>query len=260
MPRPAAAPPAGSIRRRFAATLAALGLAAAAAAADDGKAPAPDAPGLTLNQRFEALLERVKFEQKRLQTLEADFVQEKASEFLAAPETSRGSLAFKSPDRVRWEYRDPKPISLVIAGDVMLTWYRDVGRAERVKVGRQSSQVFQYLNASGSLESLLRYFRATVTFPGGGEPYRIELVPRFARVARRLATMTLWIDRALYLPVRVRYVEPNGDVTEYRLEQLRVNQPIPDARFVLELPPGVAVREIDLDGGRGGEAAADPPR
>lgn len=229
-------------------------------AASDDKVPQPDAPALSLSQRFEALLERVKYEQKRLRSLEADFVQEKASEFLATPETSRGSFAFASPDRVRWEYREPKPISLVIVDDVMLTWYRDVGRAERVKVGRQSSQVFQYLNASGSLESLLRYFRATVTFPPGREPYRIELVPRFARVARRLASMTLWIDRERFLPVRVRYVEPNGDVTEYRLENLRVNQPVPDARFVLELPPDVQVREIDLDGGRAGEAATDPPR
>jgi len=229
-------------------------------AGGDEKAPQPDAPGQTLNQRFEALLERVQFEQKRLRSLEADFVQEKASEFLATPETSRGSLAFASPDRVRWEYHEPKPISLVIVDDVMLTWYRDVGRAERVKVARQSSQVFQYLNASGSLEALLRYFRATVSFPPAGEPYRIELVPRFARVARRLASMTLWIDRQRFLPIRVRYVEPNGDVTEYRLENLRVNQPVPDARFVLDLPPDVPVREIDLDGGRAGEAAAEPPR
>lgn len=233
---------------------------AVAVAAEAEAAPSPEAEGLSLNQRFEALLERVKHEQKRLVTLEAEFVQEKASEFLAAPETSRGSLAFKSPDRVRWEYREPKPISLVIADETMLTWYRDVGRAERVKVGRLSSHVFQYLNASGSLESLLRYFRATVSFPGAGEPYRIELVPRFARVSRRLASMTLWIDRALFLPVRVRYVEPNGDVTEYRLEQVRVNEPVADERFALELPPGVQVREIDLDGGRGDAAAAEPPR
>jgi len=212
--------------------------------------PDPDAPGLTTPEKLDALIERVKEEQKRLTTLEADFTQERASEFLAAPETSRGTLSFASPDRVRWEYRSPKPISLVIHDEEMLTWYRDLGRAEKVKVGRLSTQVFQYLNASGSLESLLRYFRANVTFPPAGEPYRIELVPRFARVARRLASMTLWIDREIFLPVRVRYVEPSGDVTEYQLDNVRVNRPIPDERFRLELPPGIEVRELDLDAGR----------
>jgi hypothetical protein len=139
----------------------------------------------------------------------------------------------------------------------MLTWYRDLARAERVKVGRLSSQVLQYMNASHSLESLLHYFHATASFPAEAQPYKLELVPRFARVARRLASMTLWIDRALFLPVRVRYVEPNGDVTEYRLDDVRLNQPLPAERFELELPAGVEVREVDLDRGR--DRADDDP-
>jgi len=228
-----------------------LVLFASAARSAPGSPPDPDASGLALSVRFERLLERVKYEQKRLVSLEAEFVQEKSSGFLAAAETSRGTLSFASPDRVRWEYRAPKPITLVIRDEVMLTWYRDLGRAERVKVGRLSSQVFQYLNASGSLESLLRYFRATAAFPAGDEPYRIELEPRFARVAKRLASMTLWIDRRLFLPVRVRYVEPSGDVTEYRLDDVRINLDLPEDRFVLELPPDVEVHEIDLERGSG---------
>jgi outer membrane lipoprotein carrier protein len=210
-------------------------------------------------QRFEALVDRVQEEQKRVETLEAEFVQEKASEFLASPETSRGTVSFASPDRVRWEYRSPKPISLVIQGETMLTWYRDLGRAERIEVGRLSSQVLQYMNASHSLESLLHYFHATASFPEAPQPYKLELVPRFARVARRLASMTLWIDRASFLPVRVRYAEPNGDVTEYRLDELKLNRPLPADRFELDLPAGVEVREIDLDRGRRGGGAASPP-
>ena len=119
-----------------------------------------------------------------------------------------------------------------------------------MKVGRLSSQVFQYLNASSSLESLLRYFRANVSFPPASEPFKIELVPRFARVARRLASMTLWVDRKLFVPVRVRYVEPNGDTTDYRFENLSTNLPIPRERFELALPEGVPVKVVDLDKGR----------
>jgi outer membrane lipoprotein carrier protein len=224
--------------------------AASSAAGSPEPDPDPDAPGLSLGERFDRLLERVQIEQKQLETLEADFVQEKSSEFLAAPETSRGSFAFASPDRVRWEYAAPKPVSLVIHDDVMLTWYRDLGRAERVKVGRLSSQVLRYLNANSSLQSLLQHFTATATFPADGGPYRLELEPRFARVAKRLDSMILWVDRELFLPVRIRYVEPNGDVTEYRLENLRVNAPVAAERFRLDLPAGVEVREIDLDRGR----------
>ncbi len=229
-----------------------LALAAApAAVAADRAAPDPLAAGLTAGARLSALVERVKFEQKRLASLEAEFVQEKSSEFLAAPELSHGSFSYLRPERVRWEYREPKPITLVLDGDEMLTWYRDLGRAERVKVGRVSTQVFHYLNASGSLDSLLGYFSVTFAVPPPGEPWKLELAPRYARVAKRLSSMTLWVDPTLYLPTRVRYVEPNGDSTEYRLERLAPNAVIPESRFVVELPVGVEVRSVDLERRRG---------
>jgi len=243
-------------RLRLAALVALAGALAVAPMRADGDPPDPNRTGLTLNQRFEALLDRVQYEQSRLQSLSARFEQERSSEFLADKETSRGTVLFATPDRVRWEYDEPKPISLVIRGDEMVTWYRDLGRAERVRVERLSSQVLQYLSASGSLESLLKYFKARVTFPRDPEaPYEVALEPRFERVARRLAGMSLWIDRELYLPVQVRYEEPNGDVTEYRLLGVKVNGPLPDERFELDLPPDVEVREVDL--GKRGSAPPD---
>lgn len=39
---------------------------------------------------------------------------------------------------------------MVIREDEMLTWYKDLGKAEKVKVGRASSQVFRYLNAGAA--------------------------------------------------------------------------------------------------------------
>jgi len=212
--------------------------------------PDPEAPGLSSSDRLSALIDRVKWEQARLTSLEADFVQERSSEFLAKPETSHGSFSYVAPERVRWEYLDPKPISMVIQGDEMVTWFRDVGRAEKVKVGRVSAQVFKYLNATGSLETLMSYFAVTFRTPAPGEPYQLELQPRYPRIAKRLAGMTLWVDRQLYLPVRVRYVEPNGDTTDYRFAKLRPNGAIPAERFELHLPKDVPVKVVDLDKGR----------
>ena len=104
--------------------------------------------------------------------------------------------------------------------------------------------------ASGSLETLMKYFEVTIAFPqAAGEAYKLELLPRYARIKKRLAGMTLWIDRRLFLPSRVRYVESNGDTTEYRLENLKRNGTIPAERFVLDLPPGIEVKTLDLDRG-----------
>ncbi|MEO7795829.1 MAG: outer membrane lipoprotein carrier protein LolA [Thermoanaerobaculia bacterium] len=233
----------------------ALAITTGAARGGEEKVPDPDAPGLTLAQRSEALLDRIRYEQKHLRTLEAEFVQFRVSEFLAAPEESRGAFAYSAPDLVRWDYLTPKPVSLVIREDEMLTWYKDLGTAEKVKVGRASAQVFRYLNASGSLDTLMKYFAVTFSFPpagtaGAAEPYRLDLSPRFARIRKRLAAMSLWIDRKLFLPVRVRYVEVNGDTTEYRFDHLRSNGEIPLTRFELAIPKEVEIRVVDLDRGR----------
>jgi outer membrane lipoprotein-sorting protein len=229
---------------------AALVLASPARAAAVTKPPDPMAAGLNAADRLQALIDRVKFEQGRLTTLEASFAQRRESEMLVAPEESRGTFSFAVPDRVRWEYDSPKPLTLVIRGSEMTTWYRDLGRADRVNVGRYSNQVMRYLGAAGSLETLMQYFTLRVAFPDGkGSAYQLDLAPRYERIAKRLKAMTLWLDPATFLPSRLRYTEADGDVTEYRFTGVRLNAALPPNRFDLTLPAGVEVRTLDLEPG-----------
>jgi outer membrane lipoprotein-sorting protein len=198
-------------------------------------------------ERLPALVERIKAEQQKLKTLEARFVQVQESSLLAAPEKATGHFSYTAPDRVRWEYESPKPISVVVRGEQMTTWYHDLKRAELIKIGRYSNQVFKYLGASGDMKTLLEYFDVKLgTSSTKGEPYRLELTPRFQRIAKRLKSMTLWIDDATFLPVHLRYVEADGDTMEYRFEDLKRNGRIPEDRYVLQLPKGVETRVVDL--------------
>lgn len=232
--------------------LAAAPAAPSADAARDGdRPPDPSTPGLAGRERLEALVERVRHEQRKLRTLEASFVQRQESSMLLLPEESAGTFSYSAPDRVRWEYTSPNPISVVIDGEEMTTWYRDLDRAEKLEIGRYSAQVFKYLGASGSLEKLLDYFTVTARFPEApDEPYSLVLDPRYERIAKRLDSMTIWIDRERFLPVRLRYAAADGDVTEYRFEDLVVNGEIPAERFDLQLTEGVRVRRVDLGRGR----------
>lgn len=211
-------------------------------------APAPRDPrSVSADQRLPVLIERVKAEQQKLKTLEARFVQLQESSLLASPEKAAGRFSYTAPDRVRWEYETPNPISVVIRGEQMTTWYRDLQRAELIKIGRYSNQVFKYLGASGDMKTLLEYFDVRLgTSSRKGDPYRLELTPRFQRIARRLKSMSLWIDDQTFLPVRLRYVEADGDTIEYRFEDLKRNGRIPEDRYVLQLPKGVETRVVDL--------------
>lgn len=234
--------------KHLATPLLALLLSAPAFAADKaGKVPDPMAPGLTGPQKLQALVDRVRHEQKQLKTLEARFVQQQESSMLAEPEESSGVFSYAAPDRVRWEYLKPTPITVVIRGEQMTTWYKDLKRAETLKIGRYSNQVFKYLGASGSLDTLLQYFVVRLAPPKAkGEPFRLELDPKYARIKKRLKGMTIWIDSERYFPTHLKYVEADGDVTEYQLRDLKMNPQIPEDRFVLSLPKGTDTKVIDL--------------
>jgi outer membrane lipoprotein-sorting protein len=237
--------------KKYILTLLALLAAMPALAAKPPAVPDPMAAGLTGPQRLQALVDRVRYEQKQLKTMEARFVQQQESSMLAAPEESKGTFSYAAPDKVRWEYQSPSPITIVIAGDEMTTWYRDLKRAEKLKVGRYSGQVFKYLGASGSLQTLLEYFTVKLKLPEKkGEPYRMELVPKYQRVAKRLKGMTLWIDGATFFPSRLKYIEADGGTVEYQFSDMKRNAPIPAERFVLKLPPGVQTRVVNTGGGK----------
>ncbi|HKI05910.1 MAG TPA: outer membrane lipoprotein carrier protein LolA [Thermoanaerobaculia bacterium] len=244
--------------RLAAATLCSLFLAIPSFAAKAPAVPDPLASGLTGPQRLSALVDRMKLEQRQLKTLEARFTQQQESSMLTAPEESKGFFSYAAPDRVRWEYQTPSPITVVIRGDEMTTWYRDLKRAETLKVGRQSGQVFKYLGASGSLQTLLEYFTVKLKLPEKkGDDYRLELVPKYQRIAKRLKGMTLWIDGETFFPGRLKYIEADGDTVEYQFSDVKRNMPLPADRFVLKLPPGVQNRVVDL--ARDGKKTASKP-
>ena len=210
--------------------------------------PDPRGEGQSPSEKLTALVERVRLEQSRVSSLEADFKQLKESSMLVEVVEAVGTFAYSAPDHVRWDYRSPNPISMLIDGDEMTTWFRDLGQAERVKVGRRSQRVLEYLGATSPLDDMLQYFSVSLTLPEDvTQPFLLELSPLFDKVAKRLQGVTIWIGAELYLPIRLRYVDADGDVTDLSFENLRINGSLPVERFDLRLPASVNIRLVELD-------------
>jgi len=242
---PQRSPLARSSHLLIAALLLALGVGAAGA--EDGAALDPLAPGLSPRQRLDVLVERVKFEQSQVETMQARFEKDTASSLLLEPETSRGEFLYRTPDRVLWRVREPLPVVVSLTDQEMLTYFPQRQTAERVGISNVSERVFEYLGASGSLATLMEYFSVTAEFPEErGQDYHLKLLPRYARIKKRIASMDIWIDAQTFLPARLKYTEPNGDHTEYRFHDVEINVELPPESFEIELPPGVEIETVDL--------------
>ncbi len=243
-------------RRRLAPTvsiLLVLAFCAAGAFAEDASLSKrraeldPMAAGLSVRERLAVLVERVKLEQNNVKSMSAKFRQDKTSAMLLEPSVDSGVFYYRAPDKVRWEYRQPEPMLVVINGEELLTFYQEQKRAERASIGDISEQVFKYLGASGSLDKLAEFFEVTAYFPErAGEAFHLVLEPRYSRIERRLKGMEIWIDPITYQPTKFKYLQPGGDETTYQFDDLVLNGELKDELFEVELPADVQVKTIDL--------------
>jgi outer membrane lipoprotein-sorting protein len=227
-----------------------LAFGALAGGGEDGTRLDPLADGLSPRERLDVLVERVKHEQANVETMRASFEKDTASSLLLEPETSRGEFLYRTPDRVLWQVQEPLAVIVALTDEEMVTYFPERRVAERVGISNVSERVFEYLGASGSLETLMQYFSVTAEFPEErGEDYHLQLLPRYARIKKRIASMDIWVDAESFLPSRLKYTEPNGDHTEYRFQNVEINIDLPAERFELELPPGVVIETVDLKRG-----------
>src|SRR6476619_5445895 len=202
-------------------------------------AASKSAPAVTL----ESVIKQVQVQQKKTQTMQADFKQEKEMALLAQPEVSSGKFVFSKPNNVLWAYDAPKRVQMLITGGMLTTYYPELNKAERVDVKRFEDRIFKYMGASGTIDELSRYFDFTFTDTSTSPFWVLDLSPKSKVVARRVRHIKIWIEKNTYLTSKFEYVEGDGDITRYEFTNIKVNQPVEQGRFTLNLPSTVKVEQ-----------------
>jgi chaperone LolA len=192
------------------------------------------------------VVKKLQEQQKKTNTLQAEFRQEKELALLAKPEVSTGNFTFSKPNNVLWSYDAPKRVQMVIAGGTLTTYYPDLAKAEKIDVKRFEDRIFKYMGASGAIDELARYFDFTFTNTPSKPEFVLDLKPKTRTVAKRVQRIKLWIDKKSYLTNKIEYVEGDGDITRYEFKNIRLNQPVPSSRFALTLPANVRVEQVKI--------------
>lgn len=195
---------------------------------------------------LESVIRKVQDQQKKMQTLQAGFRQEKVLALLSEPEVSSGRFAFSRPNNVLWSYDSPRRVEMLIANGTMTTWFPDLNRAERVDMRRFEGRFFKYMGASWTIDELIRYFDFTFTDTSTNPFWVLDLKPKTRAVARRVRSIRIWIEKETYLTSKFEYVEGDGDITRYEFTDIRINQPIAQARFTLDLPANVKIEQMKI--------------
>jgi outer membrane lipoprotein-sorting protein len=195
---------------------------------------------------LDEVIKKVQEQQRKTTTLQADFRQEKELALLSKPEVSTGTFVYSKPNNVLWSYDAPKRVQMLIANGTLTTYYPDLNKVEKLDVTRFEDRIFKYMGATGAIDELARYFDFTFTNKPSEPVYVLDLKPKTGAVSKRVQRIKLWIDKKTYLTTKIEYVEGDGDITRYEFTNIKVNQPVPQGRFVLNLPANVKVEQMKL--------------
>jgi outer membrane lipoprotein-sorting protein len=195
---------------------------------------------------LDEVIRRVQEQQNTTSTLEADFRQEKILALLAKPEVSTGHFTFSKPNNVLWRYDAPKRVEMLIANGMLTTYYPDLNKAEQIEVKRYQDRIFKYMGATGAIDELGTYFDFTFRNVSDASSFELDLKPKTKGIAKRVRHIKIWIDKKSYLTTKFEYTEGDGDITRYEFTNVRVNQPIEQRRFTLNLPANVRVETMKL--------------
>jgi outer membrane lipoprotein-sorting protein len=223
------------MRKLFALALGAAALAMPAVAA---KSPKGDS--------LDEVISKVQAAQTKTNTLQADFRQEKTLSLMAKPEVSTGRFIYSKPNNVLWTYDAPKRVTMLIANGMLTTYYPDLNKAERIEVKRYQDRIFKYMGASGAIDELGAWFNFTFTNTSDKPYYVLDLDPKSKTIAKRVRHIRIYIDRTSYLTTQFEYTEGDGDKTRYEFTNVKVNAPVEQSRFTLQLPSSVRVEQMKL--------------
>src|SRR5687768_12392193 len=188
-----------------------------------GYKPVADLPAF--KQRFAA-------ESQKVQTITADFTQEKVLTALTEKITSYGKFWFKRSNRVRIDYTRPFTYRMVMNGDKMLV--RDEQKENRINV--RSNKLFQQVNrimidcVQGTILDSKDF---TSKVFEDDKVYLLEMTPASKSLREFFQTILLTVDKSDYSVKSIEMNEPAGDKTIISFKNKRLNEQVADAVFAL---------------------------
>ncbi|HYD50788.1 MAG TPA: outer membrane lipoprotein chaperone LolA [Terriglobales bacterium] len=201
-----------------------------------GLASSPSAQGATDAQ---AIVQRVQARYDATADFTADVVQEMTIASLNKTMTTHGTVAFKKPGRMRWEFTDGDP-QIIVADGTTLWFYKpketQVFKAPFNAAFRSATPI-SFLTGVGQLTTDFDVQLDGVT--DDGEYLYLMLVPK--KDAGDLGRVRLLITRDSADIRGAEVFDPMGNVSKLRFKNVRRNLGLSEDKFVFEIPDGVDV-------------------
>jgi len=213
--------------------------------------------GPAANEKEEAELKRVlnridaiargfrtftaKFSQKKFTAILREFDDPETGEFYYA-RTPDGSV------RMRHEIMSPGKRILTIKGS-SLTVYRPAIKEAQIASREKMQDIVEYLALGIGQNSARLRERFKVSYAGNELINKarcsiLVLVPRDAKTANRIESITIWLNDSSGMPAQYKFQEPTKDYLLISFSDEKLNAKVSDSKFEQKLPVGTEIQKL----------------
>jgi outer membrane lipoprotein carrier protein len=190
---------------------------------------------------LEQLSQRMQEMYEKTADLKARFIQEVTIESMKKTEREEGTVTFKNPRMMLWDYQKPKTKKLVINAQKAWLYIPEdrmvyVQNAEEVY---RSRMAVRFLSGIGKLpeDFQIRFSNDSPLDKEGN--YRLSLTSR--ETGSGIDRLDLTVDGKTFQIIECRFEDTFGNATRLRFSDIRLNTGVSDKFFTFQAPDGVEI-------------------
>lgn len=222
-------------------TAAPAGSTAKAGPSTGTSATTPAAKAKPMSPEVKSLVDRMQAFYEKTQDFTANFTQTYHYKMQHRTQTSSGTVIFKKPALMRWDYLQPAPKTFVLSGEKVFAYDPQAMTLTKGTIGSdQLSASVTFLWGKGKLADEFSIAEASCKTCAGKllelTPLRPD--PRFKQVRFEVDPKTAQVLRSIV-------VDKDGSENEIKFSDLKTNTGVAKERF--ELNPPADVQIVDLN-------------
>lgn len=193
-----------------------------------------------LTPEVKALVDRVQAFYEQTQDFRAEFKQEYTYKAFKRTQVSTGTVTFKKPALMRWEYLKPAAKTFVLAGNRVFAHDPEAKLVTRAALNsNQLSASVTFLWGQGKLADEFSIVKKACAKCTGTQLELTPLVtdPRFKRIL-------LEVDEKSAMVIKSTVIDPDGSENAISFLQLKTNVGIDEGHFKISPPPGTQVQDF----------------
>jgi outer membrane lipoprotein-sorting protein len=196
-------------------------------------------PFISFSQTFklvkDTLVLKLKVENmsKALNSIDADFVQEKNLSVLSEKIISKGHLMFKKENLLRWEYFTPSKYLIVINREKV--FIKDEKKTS--KYDMNSNKVFKEINdimISCVQGTIFKSSKFKTSYFENEKYYKLEMTPNTKNMKDTFKKINLYFDKTITSVSKIEMIETSEDFTLIEFLNKKLNAPISENSFIIK--------------------------